>query len=233
MSSTTIQFITGFGGVLFGAALSWLWFIFEKHLERRRKHFNALVAIEYAMSENLDTSYSNMIGLKLFKAALGQKQFYYPSFKQFNLPQSTIYDLQNLKFANNVFETYLDMDRVNRDLLAISDRYNKVVDRFMLASTSVRHGEAFNEYSENANILISDLDLLLSFSEKLDQRLVKTTAESQVLHQHKPRWVVDVVIGWWSKSDSNPGDFTDKVVLASERIQKEREQQKADYEAKR
>ena len=153
--------ISAFGGALLGGFLSWLLFLFDKYLERRRKHFNALIAVEYAISENLDTSSTNLSQMEAFHRALQDKQFYIPSFKEFNLPKNTIYDLQNQEFINDVFELCLDMERVNRDMLGLFSRYQRVLDRVSALDINNRNGDAFNEYAVNANGMATDLERVI------------------------------------------------------------------------
>jgi len=222
-----ITLLTGLGGVVLGALLSWAWFIFEKYLDRRSRHFNALVRIEYTMSENLDTSYSNISGLEQFKDMLEKKHLFYFSFKEFNSPQPAIYDLQNIRFINDIFEIHLDMERVNNSIAALAGRYAKIVDSFLVAGGH-RNPEATNDYFENANIVIRDIDMILSFARKLDSRLVEITAKSKVLFNHRPR-LIDQMVRWLGRVDTTPEKFDQEVATTSQVIQKDRERHTEEY----
>ena len=222
MSVISLQLIiSAFGGVLLGGLLSWLLFLFDKYFERRRKHFNALVAVEYAISENLDTSSTNLSQMETFHQTLKDKQFSIPSFKEFNLPKNTIYDLQSQKFINDVFELCLDMERVNRDMLGLFSRYQRVLDRVSALDINNRNGDAFNEYAVNANGMATDLSRVVKFAKNLDGGMVEVLAKSRVLSRHRPR-VIDTLIAYLSKGDTLPGSFSEQVLTEKTIIEKER-----------
>lgn len=215
------------GGIILGALLSWGWFTFQKSLDKRSEHFNALIAIKYAMSENLDTSHTIMTGLKQFKSALVKKNLFYPSFKEFNLPKSIIFGLQNARFIKDMFGICLEMERANRDIADTSGRYNKILDRF-LEDGGNKNTNALSAYRRNADIVMKDLSRLLSFIGRLDEKLINITAKSWVLAKYHPRWI-DKIVNLFKQTDSYPFVLHDDMETAYHQIKTERMRRMINY----
>lgn len=121
-------------GAFFAFMLVGVSSLFASATERRKKHYNALVAIEYSCNEQLDVVGSNIETIeglvKLIESACKDHIVPLISSRAHHLirVESVVEHLSDIDLMNRIVTYNVDVRRINADLDMLEHGYNTIID---------------------------------------------------------------------------------------------------------
>lgn len=155
------------GAAFWGAFFSFLFVkaggTLERFIERKRKHYNMLVRLEYTINEYLTATSFNLSNLDgLFKSIIKTREskiiiVQYFGLKQYKLDREILLGLQDVDLINDVFNMYVDLDYLNDNHATILEMYADMRCRYL---DDIRSATETEQKLSIASVYRTHLDML-------------------------------------------------------------------------
>ena len=216
-------------GGFFGAFFSFLFIKYGMIYERKNRHYNALVKLEYLLNSTISQIEDNKYTIDFFNKVLNncfdetKSSIVYVKFQNFKLNNSILLDLTNINLINDLFNYFIDIQKINNDMELMSETYQELRESIIDSNISRE------DYKKNAEYLVGQLDTLNKFLNHLQEQTIIKLATARILNRSKPfftRIVLKFSQNRYSKklSKNLPGEIR-KIKKEIENIKKESQEE--------
>lgn len=181
---------TVFLGTLFTALFLIIGNFISRVWDRRKRHRNALVKMEYNLMHLMNVNQDNIFILNNFIAAIDAGALYNINFKYLDIDKDILTELGNVDFINDVFKFNTDTYRIDESLRSMEKYYNEFKSSFLEKNID-RQTFDHNVSGEFKNNLV----LLKKSMNALDGKIEVISAKSVVLFRLDETlldWVISI-----------------------------------------
>ena len=176
-------------GAFMGAFFAFLFIrigdTFAKIYERQKKHYNALVKLEYICNDYLNIASDNIFIIddfnKIAENAFRKDQpiIYMNKLHLFPLDKEIVLSLGNIDLVNEVFTFNTDLNKMNSSIETVNRFYEEIKDAFIQRKVDDQ------TYKVNVQICIGKLIELKKFLVDLEEKTERILAISRILSKDK------------------------------------------------
>lgn len=187
---TDLDYINNAIGAFMGAFFAFLFIriseVFTKIYERKKRHNDALVKLEYIYNEYLNIISDNIfiiddfIGISQDAIQKNQPFIYFNNLHQFPINKEIILDLYNIDLINEVFSFNSNINKINDSIDAVNRAYAEIKNIFIQKQID------YKTYEINVNMLIKKFQEIKKFLVALTEEDKEVIAMIRILLERKP-----------------------------------------------
>lgn len=177
------DFLSAFLGAFFAFLFVIVGAIVNKIHNRRIKHRNAIVRLEYDLNEMASINFDNTALLEGLIQAIRENTRFITSFTPLEYNKEILLKIGNIDLINDVFLLYTDIRKINHSLTTAWGQYEDIWNTYIEGKIKK------DVLNENLSNLLKELLALKNFLENLDSKIEILSAKVIALYKSEETFV--------------------------------------------
>ncbi len=190
--SATDSFITAFGGAFFAYVMVKFGELFTRLSVREKLNQDTLVEVQYVLNDHLNRIYKNTQIAKSLVQVVGLKSpvVNFMKVKAIPMDKISLRNMKNLRFINEMFNYYVDIEVINEGLeLLLSFAIKMVDENSQMRASGVAPLQIEAIYKANSDALSEMVQETIKLLEAADKDCISLIAKSNYLQRHRNNWL--------------------------------------------
>ncbi|MDD5693497.1 MAG: hypothetical protein PHU86_03430 [Patescibacteria group bacterium] len=224
--SLLITLIAALAGGFFVFVFERLSSFVNRMLDRRIKHFNALVFYEEQLNRNLSRLYDITFTIPHIADAIGAGSITWNNLKTIEFDKSFLANIHSIQLRNSLALYEVDTYKLNDDMEGLMEGYKVLMQAFIEKNITPE------EYLVNCKEIIKNLDLIYSFAEIAINKLLDALTDVRLrIKTDKPKTSILIAkLITFGLKDYSEKKFTIERQLLEKEIQEISNQRKKEID---
>jgi hypothetical protein len=184
--------LSAFGGAFFAYIFVKLGELFTRLSQREKLNLDTLVEFEYVLNDHLNRISVNIKILEALVTVVEQKSSVINFMKTKAMPvdKSNLRNLKNLDFINDMFNYFVDLEKINDGLeLVISFAIKLINDTAAMSISGRSKVDIEKSYKVNSDALIGMVNDTISLFKAAEKDCVELIAKSKYVYDRRNIWL--------------------------------------------
>lgn len=183
---------SAFGGAFFAYIFVRIGELFNRLSRREKLNLDTVIEQEYVLNDHLNRIDLNIKIADALIELVGKKSkvVYTMRFKPIPIDKSRLQDMKNLDFINDMFNYYVDLEKINEGLDIIMEFSIKLIQEYSsMVISGVPTTILQQSYEVNSNALMGMIDDSKNLLKTAEQDCVELIAKSKYVYEHRNMWL--------------------------------------------
>ncbi|HEX9594856.1 MAG TPA: hypothetical protein VF996_01900 [Candidatus Saccharimonadales bacterium] len=183
---------SAFGGAFFAYIFVRIGGLFNRLSKREKLNLDTVIEQQYVLNDHLNRIDLNIRIADALIELVGKKSkaVYTMRFKPVPIDKSNLRDMKNLDFINDMFNYYVDLEKINDGLDIILEFSIKLVqEHSSMISSGVPDATIQQSYAVNSNALMGMIQDSKNLLKTAEHDCVELIAKSKYVYEHRNIWL--------------------------------------------
>lgn len=183
---------SAFGGAFFAYIFVRIGELFNRLSKREKLNLDTVIEQEYVLNDHLNRVDLNIKIADALIELVGKqsKAVYTMRFKPIPIDKSNLRDMKNLDFINDMFNYYVDLEKINDGLDIILEFSIKLIQEHSnMIFSGVPVATIQQSYAANSNALVGMIQDSKNLLKTAEQDCVELIAKSKYVYEHRNMWL--------------------------------------------
>lgn len=183
---------SAFGGAFFAYIFVRIGELFNRLSKREKLNLDTVIEQEYALNDHLNRIDLNIKIADALIELVGKqsKVVYTMRFKPIPIDKSNLRDMKNLDFINDMFNYYVDLEKINDGLDIILEFSIKLIQEYSgMILSGVPATTVQQSYAVNSGALVGMIEDSKNLLKTAEKDCVELIAKSKYVYEHRNMWL--------------------------------------------
>ena len=184
--------LSAFGGAFFAYIFVKIGELFTRLSTREKLNLDTIVEIEYTLNDHLNRIGTNINIVEALKTLIEQKSnaINFMKAKPIPIDKTNLRNMKNLDFINDMFNYFVDLDKVNEGLELILNFAIKMInDNNEMKLSGLPTSNIEKAYELNSEALVGMANDTISLMKAAETDCVSLIAKSKYVYDHRNLWL--------------------------------------------